>query len=304
MIHKNCKLADSMKVSVVIRTYNEERHLPKVLEQIALQRADSVSKEVIVVDSGSEDRTRDIAERFGCRIVRIAKDDFTFGRSLNIGCAAATGQYLIFLSGHCVPATDTWLANLTQPLRDKICVYTYGRQMGNEESKFSERQLLKKYFPEVSSMPQEGFFCNNANAALQRDLWDAYRFNEELTGLEDMELGKRLVEKGLKLGYVAEAPVFHLHDETWRKMHRGYEREAIALQRIMPEVHVSLFDFLRYSTNAILLDAAAGLQERVLLQRFPEIVVFRLLQFLGVYQGNHETRKMSRALKERYFYPK
>ena len=69
-----------MKVSVVIRTYNEERHLPKVLEQIALQRADSVSKEVIVVDSGSEDRTRDIAERFGCRIVRIAKDDFTFGR--------------------------------------------------------------------------------------------------------------------------------------------------------------------------------------------------------------------------------
>ena len=304
MIHKNCKLADSMKVSVVIRTYNEERHLPKVLEQIALQRADSVSKEVIVVDSGSEDRTRDIAERFGCRIVRIAKDDFTFGRSLNIGCAAATGQYLIFLSGHCVPATDTWLANLTQPLRDKICVYTYGRQMGNEESKFSERQLLKKYFPEVSSMPQEGFFCNNANAALQRDLWDAYRFNEELTGLEDMELGKRLVEKGLKLGYVAEAPVFHLHDETWRKMHRRYEREAIALQRIMPEVHVSLFDFLRYSTNAILLDAAAALQERVLLQRFPEIVVFRLLQFLGVYQGNHETRKMSRALKERYFYPK
>lgn len=293
-----------MHVSIVIRTYNEERHLPDVLEKIASQRADSLSKEVIIVDSGSEDRTRDIAQSFGCRIVRIAKEDFTFGRSLNIGCAAATGRYLVFVSGHCVPATDSWLANLIRPLQDEVCVYSYGRQMGNGESKFSECQLFKKYFPEVSSMPQRGFFCNNANAALRHDYWEGHRFNEELTGLEDMELGKRLVERGHRIGYVAEAPVFHLHDEGWRKLHRRYEREAIALQRIMPEVHVSFFDFLRYSASAILLDGGAALQERVLLQRFPEIVMFRLLQFLGAYQGNHETRKMSRVLKEKYFYPK
>lgn len=293
-----------MKVSIVIRTYNEERHLPSVLEKIASQRTESLSKEVIIVDSGSEDRTRDIGESFGCQIVRIAKNDFTFGRSLNVGCAAAAGQYLAFVSGHCVPATDAWLANLIKPLQDDICVYVYGRQMGNGDSKFSERQLFKKYFPEVSSTPQQGFFCNNANAALRREVWEAHRFNEELTGLEDMELGKRLVEQGLRLGYVAEAPVFHLHDETWRKMHRRYEREAIALQRIMPEVHVSFFDFLRYSASAILLDAGAALQERMMLKRFPEIVMFRLLQFLGAYQGNHETRKMSRVLKEKYFYPK
>ena len=293
-----------MKVSIVIRTYNEERHLPSVLEKIASQRADSLSKEVIIVDSGSEDRTRDIGESFGCRIVRIAKDDFTFGRSLNVGCAAATGQYIAFVSGHCVPATDTWLANLIKPLHDDICVYAYGRQMGNGDSKFSERQLFKKYFPEVSSIQQQGFFCNNANAALRREVWEAHRFNEELPGLEDMELGRRLVERGLKIGYVAEAPVYHLHDESWRKMHRRYEREAIALQRIMPEVHVSFLDFLRYSASAILLDAGVALQERVVLKRFPEIVMFRLLQFLGAYQGNHETRKMSRVLKEKYFYPK
>lgn len=293
-----------MKVSIVIRTYNEARHLPSVLEKIASQRADSLSKEVIIVDSGSDDRTRDIGESFGCRIVHIAKEDFTFGRSLNIGCAAATGRYLVFVSGHCIPVTGSWLTSLIKPLEDETCVYTYGRQMGNGGSKFSECQLFKKYFPEVSSTPQQGFFCNNANAALRREVWEAHRFNEELTGLEDMELGKRLVERGLKLGYVAEAPVFHLHDENWRKLHRRYEREAIALHRIMPEVQVSFLDFLRYSASAILLDGGAALQERVLLQRFPEIVMFRLLQFLGAYQGNHETRKMSRVLKEKYFYPK
>lgn len=293
-----------MKVSIVIRTYNEERHLPELLKQIAAQHADGISKEVVVVDSGSEDRTRDIAQGFGCRIVRIAKEDFTFGRSLNIGCAAATGRYLVFVSGHCIPASRTWLVNLIKPLEEKVCVYTYGCQLGNETSKFSERQLFKKYFPRASSIPQEGYFCNNANAALPREVWDAYRFNEELTGLEDMELGKRLVEKGLKLGYVAEAPVFHLHDESWRKLHRRYEREAIALQRIMPQIQVSFPDFLRYSMSAIWLDLKAALSEGEGLRPFPEIVMFRLLQFLGAYQGNHETRKMSRALKEKYFYPK
>lgn len=293
-----------MKVSIVIRTYNEERHLPAVLANVADQKTDSFEIEVIVVDSGSEDRTREIAENFGCRIVRIAKDEFTFGRSLNVGCAAATGDYLVFLSGHCIPASGVWLVNLVRHLKSGVCAYVYGRQLGNHTSKFSERQLFKKYFPDTSQVPQEGYFCNNANAALPREIWDAYRFNEELTGLEDMELGKRLVEKGLKLGYVAEAPVFHLHEETWRKVHRRYEREAIALQRIMPEVHVSLWDFVRYSASAIWLDTKAALKEGLGLTRFPEIVMFRVLQFLGAYQGNHDTRKLSRALKEKYFYPK
>lgn len=292
------------KVSIIIRTYNEERHLPALLKQIAAQRPEAISKEVIVVDSGSEDRTRDIAQSFGCRIVRIAKEDFTFGRSLNVGCGAATGRYLVFVSGHCIPANERWLEQLIKPLEENICVYTYGRQVGDKTSKFSERQLFKKYFPDVSSVPQEGFFCNNANAALPWEVWDAYRFNEELTGLEDMELGKRLVEKGLKLGYVAEASVFHLHDESWRKLHRRYEREAIALQKIMPEVQVSFLDFLRYTASAVWLDCQAALREGEGIKSFPQIVLFRFLQFLGAYQGNHETRKMSRALKEKYFYPK
>lgn len=293
-----------MKVSIVIRTYNEERHLPGLLKQIAAQHADGISKEVVVVDSGSEDRTRDIAQSFGCRIIRIAKEDFTFGRSLNVGCAAATGRHLIFVSGHCIPASERWLEQLIKPLEQNICVYTYGRQVGDKTSKFSERQLFKKYFPEISSVPQEGFFCNNANAALPWEVWDAYRFNEDLTGLEDMELGKRLVEKGMKLGYVAEAPVFHLHDESWRKLHRRYEREAIALQKIMPEVQVSFLDLLRYTASAVWLDCQAALREGEGIKPFPEIVLFRFLQFLGAYQGNHETRKMSRSLKEKYFYPK
>ena len=63
-----------------------------------------------------------------------------------------------------------------------------------------------------------------------------YQFDEELTGLEDMHLAKRLVAAGGLVGYVAEACVFHLHLERWTQIQRRFEREALALQQICPEV--------------------------------------------------------------------
>jgi rhamnosyltransferase len=40
------------------------------------------------------------------------------------------------------------------------------------------------------------------------------------------------------------------------------------------------------------------------MKTFPEIVMFRMMQFWGSYRGNHEHRKLSREMKEKYFYPK
>jgi len=290
--------------SIVIRTYNEERHLDELLQAIANQKTNGLSREVIVVDSGSTDRTLAVAHARACKIVHIAKEEFSFGRSLNVGCAVAEGDYLVFVSGHCVPVHDQWLRHLVAPLESEGIVYTYGRQLGGNGTKFSERQLFRKYFPEASRVPQEGFFCNNANAALRRSAWETQKFDEELTGLEDMHLARRLVESGSKLGYIAEAAVYHYHQEEWRQIRRRYEREAIALQHILPQIHVSLPDFLRYFISAVLLDSGEALQERRSWKAFPEIVMFRLMQFWGTYRGNHDHRKLSRELKEQYFYPK
>jgi glycosyltransferase involved in cell wall biosynthesis len=259
---------------------------------------------VIIVDSGSTDRTLEIAERHGCRIVRIERAEFTFGRSLNMGCSAAQGNTLVFVSGHCIPCDEQWLTHLIAPVVSGIAAYAYGRQVGNDASKYSERQLFRKYFPDVSSIPQSGYFCNNANAALDRSLWSANRFDESLTGLEDLELAKRLEAAGQKIAYVADAPVLHLHDESWLRIKTRYEREALALRRIMPEVHVTLVDAVRYFISAVLLDCRAALGERRLLRKGAEIVMFRLMQYWGVYRGNDEHRKISNRTKEKYFYPR
>ena len=292
-----------MKASIVIRTYNEQRHLPGVLQAIKAQAA-AFAHETLVVDSGSTDRTPQIAEEFGCRIVRIAREEFSFGRSLNMGCRAALGECLVFVSGHCIPAGKDWLARLIEPLGRDSIVYTYGRQVGNGESRFSECEIFGKYFPQESRIPQEGFFCNNANAALLKRTWEEHPFDEALTGLEDMWLSKRLVAHGMKVGYVAEAPVYHLHDETWAQIRRRFEREAIALQHIMPEIHVSFADFLRYFVSAVLLDCGSAMQANLFRRKAQEIFLYRLMQFWGAYRGNQFQREISRARKEKYFYPR
>ena len=293
-----------MKASIVIRVYNESARIASLLAAIADQDFDRQEREIIIVDSGSTDRTLDIARKFPVRILHIDKAEFSFGRSLNRGCAAATGEVLIFVSGHCIPTSSCWLQELIAPLGKDGVVYTYGGQYGNNDSCFSERQIFAKYFPASSMIPQQGFYCNNANSALLRSIWSQYTFNEEVTGLEDLQLARRLLSEGYKIGYVATAGVFHLHSESWAQIKRRFEREAIALQEIMPEVQLSFMDFVRYWASATAHDLSVAAKNRVFIKKTTEIVLYRLMQYWGAYRGNHLHRKLSRQRKEAYYYPR
>ncbi len=293
-----------MNVSIIIRTYNEEKHLRDLLQSIQNQDCNGIDYEVVIIDSGSTDQTLDIARQFKTRTIHICKDEFSFGRSLNMGCEAASGEILVFISGHCIPASRVWLHELISPLGSNSIVYTYGFQHGNEISRFSECQLFAKNFSARSRIPQDGIYCNNANAALLKEIWHQHRFDEELTGLEDMHLSKRLVGQGYKIGYVAEAPVYHLHHEKWAQIKRRFEREAIALRHIMPEIQISFFDFLHYFFSAVILDMRVAFQQRLFSKKAGEILMYRLMQFWGSYRGNHLHRKLSKQRKEAYFYPR
>jgi L-ascorbate metabolism protein UlaG (beta-lactamase superfamily) len=291
-------------VSIVIRTFNEARHLDDLLTAIDRQETHDLSVEVVVVDSGSTDGTLDIARRHDCRVVGIDQSEFSFGRSLNLGCARARGDIVVAISGHCVPVAAHWLQRLCDPLISGTAHYAYGRQTGGPDSNFSECRLFAMTYPPESRLPQDGFFCNNANAAILRETWDHYRFDEEVPGLEDMELARRLVADGGKVAYVAEAGVHHYHYETWPQVRRRFEREAIALRKVMPQVRFGLWDMLRYAGVGTLRDwvsdqAATGTATPRL-----AMLRYRWNQYLGAWRGGREHRKLSEAEKEKYFFPR
>lgn len=290
------------KASIVIRTYNEGKHLPGVLTRIA--RQNRTDYEVIIVDSGSTDNTVAIAELAGARVVHIKKTEFTFGRSLNVGCAAAHGEILIFISGHCYPIDEKWLTAMIEPFdqHEKVAL-VYGKQRGGKTTKFSEHCHFVKTFPGTSSIPQDGFFCNNANCAVRQSVWVTRQFDETLTGLEDLDWAKWATHHGWQAAYTADGGVYHLHDETWQQVFRRYEREAIALKHIIPDFNMSYWEFLRLLTESVFRDWQQAIKRRRFRRHWREIVLFRLMQFWGTRCGANYHRVLTKQIKEKFFYP-
>jgi rhamnosyltransferase len=289
-----------MNCSIVIRAYNEEKHIGRLLEGIRHQTVKDV--EIILVDSGSTDGTVSVAESFGVRTVRIRPDEFTFGRSLNFGIKSATRELIVIASAHVYPVYPDWLETLLRPFEDEQIALTYGKQRGPAFAKFSEQQVFHQWYPDVSRPRQETAFCNNANAAIRKSLWEKNNYDETLTGLEDLAWAKWAKEQGHAIAYVAEAEIIHVHNETPHGVYNRYRREAMALRKIYPEAHFNFYDFLRLTTANIFSDLWHAARERVLLKNLASIFWFRYMQFHGTRMGHRETSLVTPQLRETFYY--
>jgi glycosyltransferase involved in cell wall biosynthesis len=222
---------NNVEVSIVIRTYNEEKYLSDLLESLKGQSFQNF--EIIVVDSGSLDRTREIAEKTADKILQLKSRDFTFGYALNLGIRESSGSFIAIASAHTLPIDEQWLSNLIAPLYDDKNAMVYGRQLGTQSSKFSEIQdFLRTYGLKRKVLHSPNFFANNANSAIRKDRWHQYPFDESLLGLEDIDWAKYWMEKGFYVVYEPEAALYHIHEESWRQVRRRYYREAVAARWI------------------------------------------------------------------------
>src|SRR6266487_854336 len=286
--------------SIIIRAYNEEKHIGRLLEGIRHQTIKDV--EIILVDSGSTDGTVSVAESFGAWIVRIPSTEFTFGRSLNFWIQAATRELIVIASAHVYPVYPDWLEALLHPFDEKNIVITYGKQRGPETAQFSEQQIYRQWYPNISKPRQATAFCNNANAAIRKSLWEKNPYDETLTGLEDLAWGKWAKEQGYDIAYVAEAEIIHVHNETPDDVFNRYRREGMAFKQIYPEAHFSLYDFVRLTTMNILSDCWHAACERVFWKNISSIFRFRFMQFHGTRLGYRESGLLTQQLRETFYY--
>ena len=118
------------KVSIIIRTKNEERWISSCLRAVLDQSYKDF--EIIIVDNNSNDKTVEKAKNFRIKKV-INIDDYLPGKALNLGIEKSNGEYFVCLSAHCIPTGNDWLKILISSIEeDEIYAGVFNKCYGIE----------------------------------------------------------------------------------------------------------------------------------------------------------------------------
>jgi len=195
------------KVSIIIRTFNEERWIAPCLKSIFNQTYNNL--EVIIVDNRSTDKTVEQASLYDTKIINI--DEFYPGKAINLGIENSSGDIIVCLSGHCIPKDNHWLDKLICDLNDPKIAGVYGKQEPLTFTPDSDKRDLIITFGLDKRIQKKDPFFHNANSAFTRDIWQKYPFDNKVTNIEDRLWGKKVIDQGYHIIYEPEASVYHHH---------------------------------------------------------------------------------------------
>jgi len=193
-------------VSVLIPAYNEEHSIGRCLESMILQSYPSERFEVIVMDNGSVDKTREIASRFGVRVLDAA--GLRIGGVRNLGAKESKGDVLAFIDADCVAPSD-WLYNGVKTLLGSDRIGAVGGQCSvpSDGTWIQKAWGWKKPISKdriVNILSTGSFFIEKSTFS------EVGCFNGNIIAGEDTELSRKLVESERMLVLSSSVGVLHL----------------------------------------------------------------------------------------------
>lgn len=206
-----------IETSIIIRTKNEEKWIGECLRR--LRRQTYRDFEIVIVDSGSTDRTPEIVGQYDTRLFLIPQEDFSYPYALNYGCERAQAtKYLVMLSAHSLPISDTWLQDGINAFINDRVIGVYGGIFALPDASIWEKILWNKLRSALwprhrtvikkDSMGVLGF----TNAIIRKDLWDAHHFDQAYgAGGEDGEWARYWFARGYVAVKEAKFNVYHSH---------------------------------------------------------------------------------------------
>ena len=202
------------RVSVVIPVKDGERYLGELLR--ALEREGP--EEVIVIDSGSRDRSLEIARAAGVVVLEVEPSEFGHGRTRNLGAERSSGELIAFLTQDATPCPG-WLDAYREAFTlDEHVGAAYGPHLPRPDTSPMIARELTEFFatftpdgrPVVQRLGDPTFLAN-VNACYARACWEELRFRD-LEYSEDQAFGADLLKAGWTKVYHPGAAVLHAHD--------------------------------------------------------------------------------------------
>src|SRR4030066_446341 len=168
-----------MKISVVIPAYNEEKYIGKTLDSVKKLKRGDFEVGMVVVNGGSTDRTAEVAQGLGARVLNEPHKGIGFARQH--GLLHATGEIVCFTDADTIVSAD-WLLKYLEVFKDEkvVCAYSTYRVT---DGKFPYFQTTNYLQPAVVALYYKLgiFFAGGQNIATRRDrAIDAGGFDEKM----------------------------------------------------------------------------------------------------------------------------
>jgi cellulose synthase/poly-beta-1,6-N-acetylglucosamine synthase-like glycosyltransferase len=210
-----------MEVSVVVPARNAAQTIGECLEGLLAQTTPRERYEVIVVDDGSSDQTRDVVGRWQVKL--LAQEHAGPAAARNRGVAEARGTIVLFTDADCVPAPE-WIDEMARPFQNPDVVGVkgaYRTRQGGILPRFVQCEYEERY--EKMARLKQIDFIDTYSAGYRREVFlSAGGFDTVYpdASVEDQEFSFRLAERGYKMVFNPRAVVYHQHPETLRAYFR------------------------------------------------------------------------------------
>ena len=217
-----------MKISLIIPTLNAAEYLPKLID--ILERQTLKADEIIVADSQSEDETVALAKEAGWKVMPVLRKDFDHGGTRNYAVDNAIGDIVLFLSQDAIPADEKYIENIVKGFADEDVVMISARQLPRRNAKPDEALIRQFNYPsesfvrdksDIEKLGIKAYFFSDVCSAYRKDFFKQIGgFEAPILTNEDMLMAARALTADRKIGYTAEAKVYHSHNYTFGQQYK------------------------------------------------------------------------------------
>ncbi|MCI0158199.1 glycosyltransferase [Leifsonia shinshuensis] len=250
-------MTPSPVVTVAILTYNGEKYIERILKK--LRKQDFAEPfEVLVIDSGSTDRTLEIVRSYEeVRLHEIPNSEFGHGKTRNLAAQLANGEFVAYLTHDAVPSNRKWLSELIAPFqRFPEVMAVLGKQVARPRAfplqKYEIHGMFRHLGPDfgttlfyatpdlledAASISVMSYYSDVNSAVRRKFLLEVIPYRD-VRYAEDQMFGRDLILAGYTKAYAPRAMVEHSNDLTLQEYgHRIFD-ETVGLRQIGNDIPV------------------------------------------------------------------
>ena len=173
------------KISIIIPTINEANNLPLLLSDLSIIQKEG---EILIIDSGSEDKTIDIASIYGAKVYKSKERNR--GLQLDIGAKKANGEWLIFLHAD-TRLTHDWVGEIKSILKgNKNYIYFFKFKINHKKIIYRVLEILVNFRSQYFKQPY-----GDQGLIIHRSTYLKNKGFRRIPLMEDLDFLRRLKNK-------------------------------------------------------------------------------------------------------------